>query len=324
MRPRKRHAVCPDPRVYRSNPRMNSGPRCVVAAQMNPSGRRERPVGLVPLPATDLDLPTLVQHRRPPQRRAGRDRVFEPPASRRGQAVEQVRGERRRIDGRRGQPSPVDAQRSRQLRRCLDGGRHPGHRTDPARRAVGACPAGAAAGLITTTGHDANSTRVRLVEPFNMPEAVSPRCPTTSARAASASGEQRPNGRAADHLPLHRQLRMGHRPRRRARPPTGRRPPPRASPGPRCGGLRRGSRRRRRSTRARRPAARAHESARPAAKASAARPAGEPSTPTTTGPPPGGGTCGVDPLTTATGHRDAVEQRRAREPASMPEPAPSP
>ncbi len=38
MRPRKRHAVCPDPRVYRSNPRMNSGPRCVVAAQMNPAG----------------------------------------------------------------------------------------------------------------------------------------------------------------------------------------------------------------------------------------------------------------------------------------------
>jgi hypothetical protein len=37
MRPRKRHAVWPDPRVYRSNPRMNSGPRCVVAAQTNPS-----------------------------------------------------------------------------------------------------------------------------------------------------------------------------------------------------------------------------------------------------------------------------------------------
>ena len=44
---------------------------------------REHPVGLVPLPSTDLDLPALAQHRRPPQRRAGRDRVCEPPASRR-------------------------------------------------------------------------------------------------------------------------------------------------------------------------------------------------------------------------------------------------
>ena len=174
MRPRKRHAVWPDPRVYRSNPRMNSGPRCVVAAQTNPSGGASAQSA-----SYRCHRPTLISPRwcSTAARRNGVPGAIACSSHRLAGA-----GRASSRSGVNGAGSTVGVtsrrqsmrHRFRQRPRCLDGNRHRGHRTDPARRVVGAGPAGTTAGLITTTGHDANSTRVRLVEPCGLPESVSP------------------------------------------------------------------------------------------------------------------------------------------------------